>query len=317
MISFGDQLGAQMITLAELYYISKETNQEIVFYSELKNFRRGFQFLDVFDIDCIHLINANALSKYLSIIYDKTFCANRHDNSNWKKRMNRIYHNRLFMCLDKIYYYIIVSNYRKYKVLNNLENNVHCDSCLLTLDKNNDYDILSGFGTYQDWKKYENDIVKMYSFKENIINEANEDYNLLYSIINKKSVSIHFRRTDYLVMSSLNLSNEYYQKAINHFDDSYTFFIFSDDIDSVRDENIFKDYHDVVYVDSKSAGCDMYLMSLCKHNIIANSTFSFWGAMLNKNGNKTVVCPRDFIGYTAKQLMYINNNWFPDTWISI
>ena len=48
-IAHGDQLGAQMTTLANLMYLSEVNNQELVFYNELKNFRRGYQFLDVFN----------------------------------------------------------------------------------------------------------------------------------------------------------------------------------------------------------------------------------------------------------------------------
>lgn len=58
-IAFGDQLGAQMLTLANLYYIAKENNQRIVFFKELKNFKRGYQILDVFDIKNIDLISCN------------------------------------------------------------------------------------------------------------------------------------------------------------------------------------------------------------------------------------------------------------------
>lgn len=317
MISFGDQLGAQMITLAQLYYIAKENNQEIVFFNELRYFRRGYLFLDVFDIECIELIYANKLSRWLSCIYDKLLGANHNNQSNWKKKMNRIYNNKLFMLLDKLYYYFIMNNYRDYISINDKKNDVHCDNSLLTLDKEKNYDILSGFGTYQDFKKYEDDIINMFAFKEDIQKEANTDYQVLNSIKNKKSVSVHFRRTDYLIMSSLNLSNEYYEKALSYFDDSYSFFVFSDDIQSVKNESYFDRYHDVVYMNTKSAGCDMYLMSLCKHNIIANSTYSFWGGVLNKNKDKIVICPKQFIGESAKDYMYINGNYYPDNFIAI
>ena len=57
-ISFGDQLGAQMMTLANLIYLSDINNQKIVFWDELKNFRRGYQFLDVFECNNINLIKS-------------------------------------------------------------------------------------------------------------------------------------------------------------------------------------------------------------------------------------------------------------------
>ena len=69
------------------------------------------------------------------------------------------------------------------------------------------------------------------------------------------------------------------------------FFVFSDDIDYAK--TMFGSLDDVVFASSKSrpAHIDMYFMSQCKHNIIANSTFSFWGAYLNDSSEKIVVCP--------------------------
>lgn len=55
-IAHGDQLGAQMTTLANLMYLSEVNNQELVFYNELKNFRRGYQFLDVFNCSGINIM---------------------------------------------------------------------------------------------------------------------------------------------------------------------------------------------------------------------------------------------------------------------
>ena len=72
-----------------------------------------------------------------------------------------------------------------------------------------------------------------------------------------------------------------------------------------------------MFMSPDDAGVDMYLMTLCDGNIIANSTFSFWGAFLNRHENKKVVCPHDFIGENVKEYLYINGNYYPESWIAI
>lgn len=110
------------------------------------------------------------------------------------------------------------------------------------------------------------------------------------------SVSIHVRRGDYLNSDLYNLKMDYYRKAIDTIQskekENMSFFVFSDDLDFCREQFDYLD--DVYFVQGntgKEAYIDMQLMSLCKHNIIANSTFSFWGAFLNKNEGKIVVAP--------------------------
>lgn len=56
MLAWGDQLGAQMMTYAKLYYVARENEQELILLSGLKEFRRGYQFLDVFKNEAFQLI---------------------------------------------------------------------------------------------------------------------------------------------------------------------------------------------------------------------------------------------------------------------
>ena len=177
-----------------------------------------------------------------------------------------------------------------------------------------DYDIQRICGTYQDWKKYEEEIVSIFRFRSNIITDGNDIWNSLHLPKEKTCISIHFRLTDYLLMSSLNLSIKYYIRALQEFDfEKSVFLIFSDDIELCKDFPFLADA-DVRYIKSNGAGIDMYLMSLCHHNIIANSSFSFWGAMLNRNPNKKVVCPYHYIGGTDSK---INGKYYPDKWIAL
>ena len=119
---------------------------------------------------------------------------------------------------------------------------------------------------------------------------------LLKKISNKESISIHVRRGDYQSHPTLGelCDIEYYSTAINLIKEEIAmpiFIIFSDDI-SWCQQNL--DVEGAIYVDWNIDGQsyrDMQLMSLCAHNIIANSTFSWWGAWLNANPNKMVIAP--------------------------
>lgn len=116
---------------------------------------------------------------------------------------------------------------------------------------------------------------------------------------NCNSVSVHVRRGDYLNPENAamfgNICTEiYYQNAISliksQIPDAH-FYLFSDDISYVRKNFIGEEYTIVDINHGRDSFYDMWLMSNCKHNICANSTFSFWGARLNKNENKLMVRP--------------------------
>lgn len=128
---------------------------------------------------------------------------------------------------------------------------------------------------------------------------------LIQKIKQRNSVSLHIRRGDYLLTANQHLGNvcdiTYYKKAITYIKskiDNPLFIVFSNDISWCRET--FKDI-DAVFVDwntGKESYIDMQLMSLCQHNIIANSSFSWWGAWLNNNLNKIIVSPNKWINET-------------------
>lgn len=112
--------------------------------------------------------------------------------------------------------------------------------------------------------------------------------------------SLHIRRGDYVSDRKSNKIHgvcdlEYYKKAMKILNDKYeniTYIVFSDDI-AWSKENLAS--INMIYVDSKENRMpheDIYLMSLCQHNIIANSSFSWWGAWLNTNDKKTILAPK-------------------------
>jgi hypothetical protein len=151
-------------------------------------------------------------------------------------------------------------------------------------------------GTYLDgyWQnpkyfsKYKKEIVKQFTPIEDVSVQAKQWEETILN--NKmKSVSLHVRRGDYVQNAHTNSIHgtcdiDYYKRAVaetknKHGNDAY-FFVFSDDIDWCK-ENL-NGLGKMIYVDdTQSAIDDLYLMSKCNGNIIANSTFSWWGAWLN------------------------------------
>lgn len=135
------------------------------------------------------------------------------------------------------------------------------------------------------------------------------------------AISLHVRRGDYVSnASSLAFhgvcSLEYYRKAIEFMVNSVhnpTFFIFSDDMQWVR-ENITLEYP-CTFVDFNTGSNsynDMHLMSLCKHHIIANSSFSWWGAWLNRSERKIVIAPQQWFAAD-----FDSSNIIPSEWIKL
>jgi Glycosyl transferase family 11 len=121
-------------------------------------------------------------------------------------------------------------------------------------------------------------------------------HEMLAAIRRCNAVSIHVRRRDYLRKELHNVcTDSYFDRAISHMRlalQSPTFFVFSDDLPWCRERFTGKDFIPVdVAVPSRAAAADIYLMSECRHHIISNSTFSWWGAWMNARPDKIVVTP--------------------------
>lgn len=164
-------------------------------------------------------------------------------------------------------------------------------------------------GYFQSEKYFDRELIlELFDLSELISN----DLTYLSDIINSDSVSIHVRRGDYVGLQNHHplCSVEYYKVAIEYFGNDKKYFVFSDDIDWCK--QFFVDI-DVTFVEGLCDWHEMYLMSVCKHNIIANSTFSWWGAWLNKNNNM-VIAPKNWFG-PAKQISTLD--LIPTQWVTM
>jgi hypothetical protein len=161
------------------------------------------------------------------------------------------------------------------------------------------------FQSYKYFEKYNDQILNEFTFKKEILYKC-------FDIITKykNPVSIHIRRGDYIKHPGFwTVTPEYIQESLNYFnDDEYTFLIFSDDIEWCK--QVFP--KEVIFVEYNNQFVDLCLMSLCHHNIISNSSYSWWGAWLNKNTNKKIIAPSNW--FTESKPL---NDLYPKKWIII
>jgi hypothetical protein len=128
-------------------------------------------------------------------------------------------------------------------------------------------------------------------------------------------VSVHIRRGDYVTVFGEHavLSSEYYEAAMARMRAQFpncSFFIFSDDAAYAREW--VADRVGCVIVDHNDAATaheDLWLMSTCRHHIIANSTFSWWGAWLNPRTDKCVTAPSEWLGFETAQTHIASPDW--------
>lgn len=163
------------------------------------------------------------------------------------------------------------------------------------------------------FKTIEQEVKNKFTFRESIICERNKQ--LASKMLESESISIHIRRGDYLKEDGWNISEGgYYDNAISYINNNVNnpiFYFFSDDIEWCKAKFKGANYHFIDWNKGNDSWQDMYLMTKCKHNIIANSSFSWWGAWLNANENKLVLTPSVWLpGFNQADTT-------PSSWIKI
>lgn len=149
------------------------------------------------------------------------------------------------------------------------------------------------------FKEYSDDIKKIFGMRSLIFDYITYDVAMNCYKIDlscDKTCSIHVRRGDYLKFPSNHPQQgmDYYMRAVKKIGFDSKFLIFSDDIQWCKEN--FPEMDNFVFIEGLSDYEDLYLMSLCKHNIICNSSFSWWAAWLNNNPNKQVIMPKNWFG---------------------
>ena len=179
---------------------------------------------------------------------------------------------------------------------------------------------LKGYwNSYKYFEGIRRELLEDFSFKKEMNSDNKQIANLILSADN--SVSIHIRRGDYLTTKGARelycspYEDGFYDRAISFLENKFDnpeFFIFSDEPDWAK-ENL-KISHKTTVVDlnkGENSYWDMKLMSLCRHNIIANSTFSWWAAWLNENPDKIVLAPKAWMNDKAFSI----DDLIPKEWV--
>ncbi|SDB62992.1 alpha-1,2-fucosyltransferase [Butyrivibrio sp. INlla16] len=168
--------------------------------------------------------------------------------------------------------------------------------------------------SYKYFEGFEEKIKKSISFKS----FENENANIISP--DEETVSIHVRLGDYLDNQAMYggiCTKLYYDKAISYIKkiihettgkDPY-FYIFSNDIEKTKDLLNDKEFEYIEGHSEEEGYKDLHLMSLCKHHIIANSSFSWWGAFLGETQDSITIAPSKWVnGMRAEDIL-------PDRWI--
>jgi len=175
-------------------------------------------------------------------------------------------------------------------------------------------------GYWQSYKYFDSisqDVRLAFQFKD--IDERCKS--LSREMLSRNSVSLHIRRGDYLTVNGYSgiCTEQYYFKAIQYIQQHVNnphFFVFSDDKEwcSSHLDKWNINYQLVNFNEGPNSYQDMFLMSKCRHNIIANSSFSWWGAWLNDNTDKIIIAPKQWY---QKDTSYYNSIRIPKQWIRL
>lgn len=191
---------------------------------------------------------------------------------------------------------------------------------LFHLNKEKHYYLDGSWGNERYFEDVKDLILKDFTFKEPLDILNNKWRAELTSV---ESTSIHIRRGDYVTYNKIFIdlcNTDYYSSALNFIQQqkgNLKFYIFSDDSQWCKDnlswlKNI--EYKFINQNSGKNSFRDMQLMALCKNNVIANSTFSWWAAWLNSNKPNIVICPMRLFHDNHKNTCILAE-LYPSEWI--
>lgn len=160
-------------------------------------------------------------------------------------------------------------------------------------------------------------LLKDFTLKSPLSETANSYKDAIFSC---ESVSVHIRRGDYVNNPRVTKENgvctiRYYENAITEMNKKAPnahYFIFSDDITWVKENLPIPSKTTFILNSGMTDVEELYLMSLCNNNIIANSSFSWWAAWLNQNESKIVICPTPWF-----DTLPYDKDLIPKTWIQL
>lgn len=162
-----------------------------------------------------------------------------------------------------------------------------------------------------------NELLGAFSLSTNI---DSRNKSLIDNMKGENSVSVHVRRGDYHGSPFTLLDLDYYRRSIEYIKlkvENPVFYVFSNDMSWVSSSftDLDIEFIPVEHNVADKSFLDMVLMSNCKHNVIANSSFSWWAAWLNRNADKIVIAPQEWI--CDKNYAESTEALIPDSWIKL
>lgn len=171
------------------------------------------------------------------------------------------------------------------------------------------------------FKDINNELLQEFKLRKELDERNNQ---MMEKIVKSNSVAIHIRRGDYVKNKKTNqyhgtCSIDYYQKAVQMVNNEVSqsnWFVFSDEINWAKENlNLTGRINYVNINNDQNNYGDLILMSKCQHQIIANSSFSWWGAWLNNYERKIVIAPRRWFNLPPED--FDINDLVPESWIKI
>jgi hypothetical protein len=237
--------------------------------------------------------------------------------NNFSQRI--IYHHEAFVNFSNIFLIINEKDLNNYNwVLSNFSTSTYEQlATKIQLQNNN---IVCVWSLSPDLtSKYLNDIINnLFVFNKDII-DISKNY---LPKTNKEIVAVCVRN-EYKTFDCphTKLSVNFYIEAMKHYNiNNSTYLVFSDDIEECK--RIFKKLEntfDIVYTQQMQSAIGMCAMSLCDHIICANSSFSYWASLLNRNPNKKIVCSKYFIDQDKHPELanLLNDKWYSKSWTAL
>lgn len=177
-------------------------------------------------------------------------------------------------------------------------------------------DDVSLYGYFQTEKYFSHvadSIKEDFTFKKDVVENCKEVMEEL-----SEPIALHVRRTDYVEKSQDHppCSLKYYHEALKRFHEKRPVVIFSDDVKWCKEQDIFKPDRFLVSETDNNV-YDLCMMTMCDDYIIANSSFSWWGAWLSHNPDPTVIAPKKWFGDTGYTAKNNTEDICPDRWVKI
>lgn len=174
-------------------------------------------------------------------------------------------------------------------------------------------EISGHFQSENHFRHHKEEIINLFSPSREIVDYLHDKYDYVFA--HPVTVAVHVRSYNHEdpLNNYYTCTRDYYEKAMQYFPEDALFVVFSNKMEWCK-EMLRGIPRQMVFIEGEAHYHDFYFMSLCTHNIICNSTFSWWSAYLNRNWNKIVVCPHTWFNPWA---LLNTKDLIPEEWYII